>query len=405
MADRWRRVRLEEALTLTVDRVPVEAGRTYDLAGVYGFGRGLFRRDPLEAERTSYKHLNVLHTDRFVMSKLKAWEGAVTVIDPAFEGAVLSPEFPTYDVNAELLLPGYLRLLTTHRPFWDLLATKSTGMGGRKERVHQTRMLEIEVALPPVAEQRRIIDLVGAAEYAATTAMKSAEATGTLADALIEAGLAGSQRSAPLSDLILGIEAGKSPPAEDRPPKPGELAVLKVSAVRPGYFDPAEAKVIRSAEIFPDHAVLRSGDLLITRANTRDLVGSVCRVDHAPTGYFLCDKTLRLVPDDAVASPDYLLLALQSRGARRQIEDAATGTSASMKNISQASIRSLRLPVVDRPDQELWTSAILEAKAAARTAERFSAELSVLRSALLSSLLSEEHEISDAYDELLERAS
>jgi len=174
-----------------------------------------------------------------------------------------------------------------------------------------------------------------------------------------------------------------------------------VSAVRPGWFDDREVKTLSSTEMFPEGASLRDGDLLITRANTRELVGSVCRVVSAPPRYFLCDKTLRLNPREELVSADYLLEALQSQDARRQIENVATGTSGSMKNISQDSIRALRVPVLDRPQQDAWANTVRGARELERSAAALISELQLLRSTLLSDLLSGQHEIPNTYDALL----
>ena len=59
----------------------------------------------------------------------------------------------------------------------------------------------------------------------------------------------------------------------------------------------------------------------------------------------LGDKTLRLRVNERLAPTRYLQLALVHPSVRRQIENAATGTSGSMKNISQQSIKRLTIPV------------------------------------------------------------
>lgn len=63
--------------------------------GVYGFGRGLFERGPIDGGETSYKSLNRLHANMFVVSRLKAFEGALTIVPDGFNGWFLSPG--TYD--------------------------------------------------------------------------------------------------------------------------------------------------------------------------------------------------------------------------------------------------------------------------------------------------------------------
>jgi type I restriction enzyme M protein len=95
----------------------------------------------------------------------------------------------------------------------------------------------------------------------------------------------------PLHQLVLRIEAGKSPKSLDRAPENGERGVLKVSAIRQGEFRGAEAKAVPDAVTFPAHAAVRNGDVLISRANTRSLVGAVCRVRSEHVNVFLSDKT------------------------------------------------------------------------------------------------------------------
>ena len=85
------------------------------------------------------------------------------------------------------------------------------------------------------------------------------------------------------------------------------------------------------------------GDLLISRANTRELVGgaAVAKQDHA--NLLICDKLYRLRFPQDVCSPVLIALYLGTGMARGQIELAANGASSSMVNISQSTILELEL--------------------------------------------------------------
>jgi type I restriction enzyme, S subunit len=152
-----------------------------------------------------------------------------------------------------------------------------------------------------------------------------------------------------LGDVLLGIEAGKSFQTSDQPARDHELGVLKVSAVTWTAFRPEEAKAV--ANYVPDerHRV-KANDLLISRANTRELVGAVVLVDRDFPNRLLSDKTLRLIVDAERVDKSYLLFALRSAGARAHIEHFATGTSDSMRNIAQGVISSIpiKLPALAR---------------------------------------------------------
>ncbi len=66
----------------------------------------------------------------------------------------------------------------------------------------------------------------------------------------------------------------------------------------------------------------------------------------------LSDKTLRLQPNLSRVTTRFLFWSLQTASARRQIENSATGTSGSMKNISQGGVKSIQVvrPSLDEQD-------------------------------------------------------
>jgi len=101
----------------------------------------------------------------------------------------------------------------------------------------------------------------------------------------------------------------------------------------------------------------------------------------------LSDKTLRLRPNASRVSVSFLFWILQDQTIRRQIANLATGTSGSMKNISQGGVRSLAFARPDLEEQGRLTSR-LSAAAAREAALAVSAEkLKGLRLALMHDLL------------------
>jgi type I restriction enzyme S subunit len=140
--------------------------------------------------------------------------------------------------------------------------------------------------------------------------------------------------------------------ARDRPAPAGEWGVLMVSAVQPDGFQAHENKLITNPSFINPAYEVNDGDLLITRSNTYQLVGIVCLVRSPQPRLMLCDKTLRLRFRSARAHPEFMFWLLQQPLVRRQIEVAATGTSGSMKNISQPAIRSLKI-ALPRLDEQV----------------------------------------------------
>jgi type I restriction enzyme S subunit len=166
----WPLVKLGEVMKTEIDAVPVDPVAEYPIAGVYGFGRGLFCREPLAGSATTYKVLHRLRTDQFVLSQLKGWEGALARVLPEFDGWFLSPQFPTFRSNPERLDIGYFTWYCKQSCVWDQLRSTSRGMGARRDSVSPASFLSLTLSLPPVEEQRRIVARVDAIASCATEA-------------------------------------------------------------------------------------------------------------------------------------------------------------------------------------------------------------------------------------------
>jgi type I restriction enzyme S subunit len=154
---------LGDALSLDIDEIPIDPDTQYPIAGVYGFGRGLFHREPILGSQTGYKKLYRLHVGRIVMSRLKAFEGAISYIPEQFSGSFLSSEFPTFEVKEQIADIQYVSHICGWPEFWGLLQQGSKGIGARRERVHAERLLSIKVPLPDLDEQRRVATKLNAA--------------------------------------------------------------------------------------------------------------------------------------------------------------------------------------------------------------------------------------------------
>lgn len=99
-----------------------------------------------------------------------------------------------------------------------------------------------------------------------------------------------------------------------------------------------------------ERALLNEGDLLISRANTRELVGLVGVYRDVCTPCTYPDLMMRLMPSEET-SAEFLQLVLQSSKVRRQIQAAASGTSESMVKISSSIVTGLKV-VIPKSDEQ-----------------------------------------------------
>ena len=155
---------------------------------------------------------------------------------------------------------------------------------------------------------------------------------------------------APLGALLQRIEAGLNVKCEERPPEPGERGLVKISAVTWGRFDESKSKTLLPGEPVDPRNRIRPGDLLISRANTLELVGASVLVDRIERTLFLSDKVLRLIVDEDMKR--WINYALKVPAMRKAIEDASSGNQLSMRNISQENLRGLQIPLAPRAEQQ-----------------------------------------------------
>lgn len=133
----------------------IERDATYDIAGVYSFGRGLLSRGPLKGADTKYKTFTRLAEDDLVYSKLGAFEGAVAVVPKEFEGTSVSPEFPVFEVRGDAD-PRFLRYCVIAESFVAQLLSATSGVGARQKRVSPGAFLDLSVPMPSRDRQREI---------------------------------------------------------------------------------------------------------------------------------------------------------------------------------------------------------------------------------------------------------
>jgi type I restriction enzyme S subunit len=161
-----------------------------------------------------------------------------------------------------------------------------------------------------------------------------------------------------LSDVIRTIESGVSVNGDNTPASHSEVGVLKVSAVTYGYFNPNANKRIIIQDIERARLNPSQDSIIVSRANTPELVGASAYIAKDYKGIFLSDKLwqLKIKPDDVICK--WLSFVLASDEKRVEISSRATGTSSGMKNIAQSAF--LSIPILLPPlSEQIQIAAIL----------------------------------------------
>ncbi|MEV5704789.1 hypothetical protein [Actinoallomurus sp. NPDC052274] len=385
MSDGYPLRPLGEVMCLDIQRIPMLSATTYRLAGVLNAGQGLVAKGEFDGGDTEYTAMNVLRVDQVVMRKLTAWEGPITVVPAEFDGFVVSNEFPTFTLGPELV-PDWMRHVCRSPRLWAEMKNRVSGTVQRRKRLNPEQLLQIQLPIPPREVQARVVEILDAVDHQISALDEETEALERMSMTLA-GDLLSNEPIVALGMMLDDIQGGRSPQANKKPPGNDDLGVLKVSAVTPFRFLPEEAKTLLPGTSMPESALVRPGDVLITRANTPLRVGVVARVPaDVRSGLYLSDKTLRLMPSSGL-DPDFLVVVMALKSARTHLTSSATGTSASMFNVSQDRIRETPIPLPDLDRQREISSTVLSVRANADAVRAEAARLRDARSGLLEGLL------------------
>lgn len=337
-------------------------------------------------------------SDRKGSAGVSSMDGSVSLIN-----IVLTPR----SINTK-----FINFLLRSKPFQEEFYRYGRGIVADLWSTRYSDMSLILLPLPPLAEQRAIAAFLDAetaridaliAKQAALVTLLQEKRRALISHAVTK----GLDPAAPMRDsgvawlgavpagwevkrlkyCLLSLDQGWSPQCENRPAEGNEWGILKVGCVNGNTFDPTENKALPDDLEPIESLIVCLGDVLISRANTRELVGSAAVVSQDHPNLLLCDKLYRLRIDPKQSTPEYVTLILRTPMVRVQMEVDATGASQSMQNISQSTIRNLVFVFPPVPEQIVLLNQITSETAQIDTliakAEAFSAVLREHRTALI----------------------
>ena len=122
-----------------------------------------------------------------------------------------------------------------------------------------------------------------------------------------------------------------------------EPAILKLGAVFGGLYNPDENKVV-DPNLFRKELEVRTGDVLFSRKNTYELVGTAAYVWDTPPNLMLPDLIFKINLKDNI-NPIYFVNLINHPQFRTKVTSLAHGAASSMPNISKKGLLNLNIPV------------------------------------------------------------
>jgi type I restriction enzyme, S subunit len=153
---KWPRTRLGNVVSAVERPEAPRAGTVYRQIGVRLWGAGAYEREPLDGSQTKYSQLFRAETGDVIVNKIWARNGSVAVVSDVLSGCFGSSEFPMFSPDTDKVSSQWIHWLTKTRDFWFQCDEKSRGTSGQN-RIKPEQFLNVEIPLPPLADQRRMV--------------------------------------------------------------------------------------------------------------------------------------------------------------------------------------------------------------------------------------------------------
>jgi type I restriction enzyme S subunit len=218
------------------------------------------------------------------------------------------------------------------------------GVGGSLVRARPSHVARIEIPLPPLAEQRRIAEVLDRAEALRAKRRAALAELDSLTQSLF-LDLFGDPATNPKSwpirvirDLLESASYGTS----EKSGATGEFPVLRMNNIsRTGEMDFTDLKFMDLEASQQDRYLVRTGDVLFNRTNSVELVGKTGVYREAkPVAYAGYLIRLRVTKEN---HPEYLSAFLNSAYSKAMLR-AMCKSIIGMANINATEIQGMKIP-------------------------------------------------------------
>lgn len=295
-----------------------------------------------------------------VLLSIQGTVGRVATAPAALAGANISRTIAVIQPDSRLE-PRFLRLYLMSRTAGSGFQTTGT----TRASLNISVIREMPVPVPPLDEQRRIVDLL---EYHLS---RLDAAGGYLSSGLHRADVWYEQLLAEtlwaadyprvrVEDLLREpMRNGRS----DRAAAGTEhgTRTLTLTAVTKNAFTEANTKMTVTPPERARGLWLEPGDVFVQRSNTPQLVGTTARYDGPCEWAIFPDLLIRLRANESKIDSRFLAAAMQSKPGHDQLRRTAKGLAGSMPKIDQNAIASTTIPIPSLDDQLRLLEAIRDA--------------------------------------------
>lgn len=389
MSADWPMSSLGEILTPSEEWTDIRPDETYKQVTVKLWGQGVVLRNAVGGGEITAQRRLVVRQQQFLLSRIDARNGAFGLVPDFLDGAVVSNDFPAFNLDTSKIVPGFLGWMSKTHAFVTLCKAASEGTTNRV-RLKIDRFLDTEIPLPPLKEQRRIVARIEELAAKIVEAQKLRRQAAEEAEALISTEISRLFKKGEkmgwikgqLRDYVVDCCYGTSEKTTD---DTLGTPVLRMGNIQNGRLDLSDLKYLYLNDKDRERLLLNKGDIIVNRTNSAELVGK-CAVFDIEEEYAFASYLIRLRLDINKADPKLIALYINSPlGREYMFNERKQMTGQANVNAKKINALPIALPPLD--EQRRIVAHLDELQARVDSLKKYQARTAAEMDALLPSVL------------------
>jgi len=156
-SNKYELARIGDFLIKSRNVVNIEDDKIYNRVTVKINNNGVILRDIEKGINIGTKKQYRAKSGQFIISKIDARNGAFGIIPKELDDAIVTNDFPLFDVNTKKINIQFLLLITTTKEFINFAQSCSSGTTNR-QRMDIELFLSQKIPLPKIEEQNKIVN-------------------------------------------------------------------------------------------------------------------------------------------------------------------------------------------------------------------------------------------------------
>jgi len=336
--------------------------------------------------------------DRFLVEQSHVVMAAIG----AYAGAVRYSKEPSWINNNAMALVPSEKVMAKYLHLWleSKFDLKRVVVGTGQPYVQRPLLLKEIIVLPPLPEQKRIVDLISSVDSYIEALRQQLESAKKSRNAyvntiVLETFARGKKtKIADIAEVKGGKRLPKGTPWSE---EPTDHRYIRATDIKDGIVL-TENLVYVPDDVWPviSRYVVNEGDVVITIAGT---IGQVGVIPNSLDGVNLTENAAKIVVNRKLVRSSYLGMLLGSSYYQLDIDSKTKKTTQPKLGLNM--INSIEIPLPDLAEQDEIFSVVSHFDSLIATTKDQIAKANTLRTGLLSDLLSGEHEIPSTYDKVL----